>query len=93
MLYTEYGLSEGKRKSLEILERERLLAFGKTELTPVAWFDVTFMGVRFVRDCSPSGRERARKHAEEQKAKIVQVQPVSPEVREAITRALSGRGA
>ena len=29
MLYTEYGLSEGKRKSLEILERERLLAFGK----------------------------------------------------------------
>jgi hypothetical protein len=90
MLYTEYGLSEGKRKSLEILERERLVAFEKSEseLTPVAWFNVSFMGVRFVRDCSPAGRERARKHAEEQKAKIVQVQPASPELQEAVTRGL-----
>jgi hypothetical protein len=92
ILHAEYGRSD-KRKSLALLERERLVAFEERgsaleKSGPVGWFDVTFMGVQFVRDCSPAGRERARKHLEEKKAKIVPVQSASPELRDAVIREL-----
>jgi hypothetical protein len=58
--YTEYGLDANLR-SLEILEREKLVDFGRLRpggaAAEIGWFSVTDLGVAFVRDCSPQGRE------------------------------------
>jgi Abortive infection alpha len=65
-LYTDFGgpLSQ-KYPSLEILERERLVEFRRVRASgaaaEVAYFSVTNLGVDFIRDCSPSGREGVRK--------------------------------
>jgi hypothetical protein len=69
VLYTEYGgFMAAKFPSLEILERERLVEFRRATqagaAAEVAYFSVTNLGVDFVRDCSPRGREAVRKHKE-----------------------------
>ena len=64
-LYTDFGgpMSQ-KYASLEILERERLVEFsrvrGRGAAAEVAYFSVTNLGVDFVRDCSPRGRDAVR---------------------------------
>jgi hypothetical protein len=65
-LYTDFGgPMSTKYDSLEILERERLVEFrrerGSGAAAEVAYFSVTNLGVDFVRDCSPSGRDAVRK--------------------------------
>jgi len=64
--YTEYGLPLGdKFGSLELLEREKLVEFnsarGPGAAAEIGWFAVSYLGVAFVRDCSPRGREALRK--------------------------------
>lgn len=60
----EYG---GRFKSLELLQRERLVDLER--LTPpvcdttIAYFNVTYLGISFVRNCSPRASEMAnRRH-------------------------------
>jgi hypothetical protein len=75
-LYTEYGkVGTVKFRSLEILEREGLITVEWSERQPsqvqVGYFNVTFLGISFVKDCSPKGREAFRKFREEMRARIV----------------------
>jgi hypothetical protein len=53
--------SEARLHSLEILEREKLVEFGRARPRGAAaelnWFSVTYLGIDFVLDCSPKGRE------------------------------------
>ncbi|MGO9315445.1 MAG: Abi-alpha family protein [Syntrophobacteraceae bacterium] len=60
--YSEFGSpgSSGFR-SLEILERERLVNIqrikGPRQGVEIGYFDITYLGVRFVQDCSPQAPE------------------------------------
>jgi hypothetical protein len=68
-LYSEYGgYLQPKYPSLEILERERLVDFRRIHprgaAGEVAYFSVSYLGVDFVRDCSPDAREAIRRHKE-----------------------------
>jgi hypothetical protein len=66
MYYTQYGDWNTKFRSLQILERERLVEFGrirpKGAAAEIDWFSVTYLGIAFVRECSPQGREAVQKH-------------------------------
>lgn len=69
VLYTEYGgYLQPKYPSLEILEREKLVEFRRTRpsgaAAEVAYFSVSYLGVDFVRDCSPDAREAIKRHRE-----------------------------
>jgi Abortive infection alpha len=59
--YSEFGKPTDTRyKSLEILERERLIEFGRAKpsgaAAEVSWFSVSNLGLDFAKDCSPSAR-------------------------------------
>jgi Abortive infection alpha len=67
VLYSEYGgFLQPKYPSLEILERERLVEFHRTRpsgaAAEVAYFSISYLGVDFVRDCSPNARESIKRH-------------------------------
>ncbi|MGY4233043.1 hypothetical protein ACVIIW_001990 [Bradyrhizobium sp. USDA 4449] len=56
--YSEFGdPGKAKYESLEILERERLIEFGRSKpsgaAAEVSWFSVSNLGLDFVKECSP----------------------------------------
>jgi hypothetical protein len=63
--YTEYGrIGTSRFRSLEILQRERLIDIQKLPPPPgtgidIGYFEVTYLGVSFVRDCSPDAGKMA----------------------------------
>jgi hypothetical protein len=78
MQYTEYGIASApKYQSLEILEHEKLVTFNSVEppgtVVKTGYFDVTFLGVGFIRDCSPKAREAVRKHDEEFRNRVAPI--------------------
>jgi Abortive infection alpha len=85
MLYTEYGVADTPTfRSLEILERERLITMRKVDFTggvTIGYFDMTFMGINFVKDCSPKAREAIRRYNETFIKRVVSVRPDSDEER------------
>jgi hypothetical protein len=59
--YTEYG-APGKFRSIELLQRERLLEIGRVNhmgTLDVGVFSVTPLGISFVNECSPEVVKRA----------------------------------
>jgi hypothetical protein len=69
VLYTEYGdCLQPKYPSLQILEREKLVEFRRTRpngaAAEVAHFSVSYLGIDFVRDCSPNARDIIKRHKE-----------------------------
>jgi hypothetical protein len=67
--YSEYGgYLQPKYPSLAILERERLVEFRRVRpsgaAAEIAYFSVSYLGVDFVRKCSPGGREAVRLNME-----------------------------
>jgi hypothetical protein len=74
-LYTEYGVADTPNfQSLEILERERLVTRYSVEFTGgvmIGYFDINFLGINFVRDCSPRGREAVKRHSLNFQARVV----------------------
>jgi hypothetical protein len=69
VLYSEFGGPlQPKYHPLELLERERLLEFRQIRGTgagaEIAYLSVTYLGVDFVRDCSPRGRNLVRRNKE-----------------------------
>lgn len=67
VLYSDYGgYLQPKYASLEILERERLVEFRRTQgrgaAAEVAYFSVSYLGIDFLRDCSPDARDAIRRH-------------------------------
>lgn len=61
--YSEFGpLRASGFRSLEILERERLVNIHRINGEPgveIGYFNITYLGVRFVKDCSPQASEMA----------------------------------
>jgi hypothetical protein len=61
-LYTEWGTGRN-RESIEVLERERLVEIERRKFpevdVEVAFFSVTYLGVRFVLSCAPDAAKMA----------------------------------
>ena len=73
--YTEFGPAQpGKFTSLEILQRERLIDIHVVEPNPrtsIGYFEVTRLGISFVKECSPDAdRMAARRPAPVQPRKL-----------------------
>jgi hypothetical protein len=65
--YNEWGsVLGGGRESVEILERERLLEIVRTKFPDsgieVEWFNMTYLGVRFVLNCAPDAAKIAARN-------------------------------
>jgi hypothetical protein len=66
--YSNFGSVESPGfRSLEILQRERLLDIERLKMpeikVEIAYFNLTFLGVSFVRDCSPDASRMAARRA------------------------------
>jgi hypothetical protein len=61
--YTEWGRVGGNRESIELLERERLVDIERRQFldtdVEVAYFNITYLGVRFVLECDPNATKMA----------------------------------